>query len=96
MPPSTGARRYKQILAIVWIGAIIGTTLSVSAMIDAITDAPFVAAEQVRTRVAKQAVLLCGWAIMAWIAHRGTRHNLAPPEWLVLVLVLLIWVGILL
>ena len=65
-------------------------------MIDAITDARFVAAERLWTRVAKHAVLLCGWGIMAWIAYRGTQRNLAPPEWLVLVLAILIWVGILL
>jgi hypothetical protein len=84
------------LLAIVGIGAIIGISLSVRAMADAITDARLTAADLLWTRVVKHGVLLCGWVTMAWIAYRGTQRNLAPPEWLVLVLAILIWVGVLL
>lgn len=96
MPPTVGARRYKKILSAVWVAAIVGITLSSTALVDAFTDAPFVWTERLRNRVAKQTLMLCGWAIMGWIAHRGTRRNLAPPEWLILVLVLLVSVGVLL
>ncbi|HEY0150566.1 MAG TPA: hypothetical protein VGB92_01130 [Longimicrobium sp.] len=96
MPRSAGAGRYKQLLAIIWIAAIVGITLSARAMLDAILDAPFVPAERLWRSVAKQALFICGGAIMLWIAHRGTSRNLAPPEWLLLVLVLLQSLAILL
>jgi hypothetical protein len=96
MPPTRGAQRYKKLLAIGWVGAIVGITLTASSLLDTIIDAPFNPPELVRRRSAKYVLVLCGWGIVAWIAHRGTRRNLAPPEWLLAVLVLLIWAALLL
>ena len=58
-------------------------------MLNAILDASFIPAERLWRTVAKQALFICGGAIMLWIAHQGTRRNLAPPDWVVLVVVLL-------
>jgi hypothetical protein len=96
MPPTRGAQRYKKLLGIVWIGAIVGITLTASSLLETIIDAPFNPPELVRRRSAKYVLVLCGWGIAAWIAHRGTRRNLAPPEWVLAVIVLLMWAALLL
>lgn len=82
LPPTAGGRRYKKLLSFIWIAAIAGITLSARTMLYAILDAPFVPAGRLWRTVAKPALFICGGGIMLWIAYRGTRRNLAPPEWL--------------
>lgn len=96
MPPTRGAELYKKLLGILWIGAIVGITLTANSLLGTIIDAPFNPPELVRRRSAKYVLILCGWGIAVWIAHRGTRRNLAPPEWSLVVLVLLAWAALLL
>lgn len=96
MPPTRGAELYKKLLGILWIGAIVGITLTANSLLGTIIDAPFNPPELVRRRSAKYMILLFGWCIAIWIAHRGTRRNIAPPEWSLITLVLLAWAALLL
>jgi len=96
MPPTRGVQRYQKLLGVVSVGSIVGITLSVSAILGILFDGPFVESARAWKELVKNGVMLCGWCIIAWIAHRGRRHNLAPPEWLVLGVALLVWVVILL
>lgn len=96
MPPTRGAELYKKLLGVLWIGAIVGIALTANSLLSTIIDAPFNPPELVRRRSAKYVVVLCGWGIAVWIAHRGTRRNLAPPEWSLIALVLLAWAALLL
>lgn len=96
MPSTRGARQYKKLLSAVRIGAIIGGTIAALGLLDTILDSSFSPPATVWRKVAFNTTLLVGWAMIAWIAYRGTRRNLAPPEWVVLGIVALVWVAILL
>lgn len=96
MPPTRGAQRYKKVLGFVWVGSIVGITLAVSAILSVVFDIPFEDPARAWRALARDCAMLCACGISAWISHRGTRHNLAPPEWLIAVVVLLVWVMILL
>jgi uncharacterized membrane protein YcjF (UPF0283 family) len=96
MPPTRGARQYKKLLGAAWIGAIIGGTIAALGLLDTVLDSSFSPPATVWRKGALNTTLLVGWAIIAWIAYRGTRRNLAPPEWVVLGVVVLVWVAILL
>ena len=96
MPPTRGAERYKKVLGFVWVGSIVGITLAVSAILSIAFDIPFEDPARAWRGLARNYAMLSACGISAWISHRGTRHNLAPSEWLIAVVVLLAWAAILL
>lgn len=95
LPPTRGAKRYKKLLTVVWIGGTAGITLAASSLLETIIEAPFNPPEMVWRRSTRNVIMIVGWSIMMWIAHRATRHNQAPPEWLVFGLTLLILAAVL-
>jgi hypothetical protein len=89
MPATRKAELFKKLLGVLWIASIVGLTLSGSGLLDTLVDAPFNPPDLVRRRSLKYTLMIVGWCLIAWLSHRGTRRNLAPPEWsLVLISVL--------
>jgi hypothetical protein len=90
MPATRKAELYKKLLGVTWIASIVGLTLTGSGLLETLVDAPFNPPEVVWRRSLKYAGMIFGWCIIAWVSHRGTRRNLAPPEWLLFLLSVLI------
>ncbi len=84
MPATRGAERFKKLLGILWIASIIGLTLSVSGLFETLLEATYDPAYVLRRRVLKYTLMICESCIIAWISYRGTRRNIAPSEWLIL------------
>lgn len=85
MPPTRKTEIFKKLLGVLWVASIVGITLSASALVDTLANASSLdPPDLVWRRSLKDIMIICECGIIAWAAHRGTTRNLAPPEWLVL------------
>ena len=94
LPPTEGARKYKKLLGLLAVFAIALMAISVNDLIAHLVDMSIEPTRRTWIGVAVNlAFVVCGGGTF-WIAYRARRHNLAPPTWAVLSLVLLSWVVI--
>lgn len=95
LPATPGARKFKALLAVLWIASIAGLALTGHDLIGTAMSAG-VQPQWPWRRLAAGIVMIAGWGLVAWISYRGTRRNLAPPTWSILLVVALQWAVILL
>jgi hypothetical protein len=81
MPPTKKARRYRKFLGILWISSISGITLTLSRLADNLMDAGFYPSLLDWKATEVNGLVLATWGVICWLSHRGSRHNVAPPEW---------------
>ena len=94
LPATEGARKYKKLLSLLAVLSIGSIAISMNSLIGHLVDLSLEPTRRTWISVAVNLALILGGGGILWIARRGGRHNLAPPEWAVLALVLLSWVVI--
>jgi hypothetical protein len=96
MPPTKGARWYRKLLGVLWIASIAGITIALSSLAGNLMDAGLYPSRLEWKGTAANGLMLVGWSMICWLSYRGSRHNLAPPEWAIGIAVGLGWVLLLL
>ena len=81
MPPTKKARRYRKFLGILWIASISGITLTLSRLADNLMDAGLHPSLLDWKASAVNGLVLATWSVICWLSYRGSRRNVAPPEW---------------
>jgi hypothetical protein len=87
----TRERLRERLFGVMSIAAIAGIALGASGLFGALMDTGF---RPGRT-AAVQAVVLCGWGLIAWISYRVKRQKEFPATWAVLLVVALGWAALL-
>lgn len=77
------------------IAAIAGITLALQALASALMDAGLNPAGVPWRTAALNLACLCGWGLVAFVAHRWKKHGEFPRTWAVLAVVGLGWVALL-
>ena len=97
MPLSEADRRLwlGRLMGAAWIAAIAGITLALQALASALMDAGLKPTALPWGTAALNAACLCGWGLVAWIAHHWKKHSAFPRKWAVLAVVALGSVAIL-
>jgi hypothetical protein len=96
LPPTRGAERFKKLLAVLAVASIAFMTLAVNRLVSELIDLSLQPTREGWIDAAMDVAQIAGAGVILWIAYRGRRHNLAPPEWAMLAVVLLSWAAILL
>ncbi len=81
MPPTEKARRYRKFLGILWIASISGITLALSSLAGNLMDAGLYPSLLDWKATTVNGLGLATWSVICWVSYRGSRHNVAPPEW---------------
>jgi hypothetical protein len=58
-----------------------GITLSLSSLAGNLMDAGFHPSLLDWKATAVNGLVLATWGVICWLSHRGSRRNVAPPEW---------------
>jgi hypothetical protein len=96
IPDTRGGRFYRQILVVAALCAVVGIADAVRALFWA--GLPVIAGgvpELTARQLMHTAIHLVGWGLIGWAAWRGVSRKLLPPQWLVLVLPILVWIRLL-
>lgn len=96
LPDSRRGRTFRKLLGVLYVGSIVGITLTLRELVARLLDAGIDHGRLQVSFLALQAVLLAGWGLICWTAYRGSRHRLAPPAWAYVAVVALSWAAILL
>jgi hypothetical protein len=91
MPRTRRALLFRIFLGIVGIAAIVGFSTSLDVLLGTLGDPSFNPPGPVWRRRLKYTGMICAWCIMIWVAYQGVVRNLAPPEWLMFLLSVLIF-----
>ena len=96
IPHTRRGRAFAALLAGLWIASIAGLALTLGSFGSRLMDVGFHPGALGWRIAAIHAICLAAWAVIAWVARRGTRRNQVPPAWSILTLVGLVWAAILL
>ena len=81
-----------RLFGVMSVAAIAGITLGVTGVFGALMDTGF----HPNRSAAVQALALCGWIVICFLAYRAKRHKEFPATWAVLSVVALGWAALLL
>jgi hypothetical protein len=81
MPRTEKARRYRKFLGILWIASISGITLALSDLANNLMDAGLYPSLLDWKPTVLNGLVLATWSVICWLSYRGSRRNVAPPEW---------------
>jgi hypothetical protein len=68
-------------LSVLWITSIGSITLTLRSFANDLMDAGFYPSLLDWKATAVNGLVLATWGVICWLSHRGSRHNVAPPEW---------------
>lgn len=96
LPHTRGARFYRKLLTVLWVASITGITLTLNDLAGKLMDVGLEPARLEARMLAFNMVILANWAVICWTSYRGSRRNLAPPQWAYVAVVVGMWAAIIL
>jgi hypothetical protein len=83
-PRSRNGVRYRRLLGVLGVAAIVGIAFAVSSIVGTLLDGPIRPGGVAWKAVASNALVLLGWVWIGILGYRAVRRNLAPPTWAIL------------
>lgn len=83
------------LLAGLWIASIVGAALTLGSLVSRLMDVGFRPNDLGWKVAAIYGICLTGWALIGWTSRPGPHRNHAPPSWVILAIVGLVWAALL-